>query len=73
MFLLKKCVWRMGTLLVIFNTVEVHINCDSNKTRETCVHIGYCIHLGVFMCLKKFVNVYLGVQRFPILGVRFPK
>ena len=26
-----------------------------NKTRETCVHIGYFIHLGVFICFYKIV------------------
>ena len=25
------------------------------KTRETCVHIGYFIHSGVFMCFYKIV------------------
>ena len=40
-------------LRVIFN-IEVgnyysNIYCDSNKTRETCVYIGYFIHSGVFM------------------------
>ena len=30
---------------------SVHIYCDSNKTRETCVHIGYFIHSGVYLCI----------------------
>ena len=31
----------------------LHIYYDCNKTRETCVHIGYFIHSGVFMCFYK--------------------
>ena len=33
----------------------LHIYYDSNKTRETCAHIGYFIHSGVFMCFYKIV------------------
>ena len=37
-------VWEMGMIWVMFNIEagnNVHIYYDSNKTRETCVHIGY--------------------------------
>ena len=40
--------------------ITVHIFCDSNKTRESCVHIGYFIHLEVFMCFYKIV--FTGTQ-----------
>ena len=44
-------------LCVVFN-IEVGNYSKStfiltNKTRETCVHIGYFIHSGVFMCFDK--------------------
>ena len=43
-------------LRVVFNIEAGHSYSQStfivtlNKIRETCVHIGYCIHSGVFMC-----------------------
>ena len=72
-FLITKCVWGTG---VAFNIIEagnyystVHIYYDSSKTRETCVHIGYFIHSGVFMCFYKIVIWVSGIQRFPISGI----
>ena len=44
--------------------LQVHIYYDSNKTRETSVHIGYFIHSGVFMCFYKIVYGYPGIQIF---------
>ena len=68
----------MGMLQVVFHIeggklLQVHIYHDSNKTRETCVHIVYFLHSGVFMCFNQIVYGYLGIRRFPISGVRFPK
>ena len=49
--------YRGGKLLQL-----VHIYYDSNKTRESCVVIGYFIHLGVFMCFYKIVYMYPGIR-----------
>ena len=48
---IKMCVGNGDANSHFKNTV--HIYCDSNKTRETCVHIGYFIHSGVFVCFYK--------------------
>ena len=68
-----------GELLVIFNIEAGNYYrkstfiTDSNKTRESCVHIGYFIHSGVFMWFYKIVYGYPGIQGFPFSGIRFPK
>ena len=50
----------MGMLRVVFNIEAGNYYSKStfimtNKTRETCVYIGYFIHSGVFMCFYKIV------------------
>ena len=45
---------------------------DFHKTRETCVHVGYFIHSGVFMCFYKIVYEYPDIRKFTISGIRFP-
>ena len=42
-------------------TSRFNISYDSNKTRETCLHIGYFIHSGVFMCFYKNVYGYMKI------------
>ena len=45
---------------------KVHIYCNSNKRRETCVHIGYFTDLGVLFCV--FAKLFMGIS-----GIQFPK
>ena len=62
-------VWGMGMLRVVFNKQAGNYYSKStfimtNKTRETCVHIGYFIHSGVFMCFYKTVYGYPKISNF---------
>ena len=68
----------MGKLRVVFNMEAGYYYSKSTFIVtliiiETCVGISYFIHSGVVMCLYKKKFGYPGIQRFPILGIRFPK
>ena len=62
-FLLTKCLWGMGMLRVVFNIEAGNYYSKSTfiMTCETCVHIGYFIHSGVFIC---FVQNCFRVSRY---------
>ena len=69
------CVGNGDATVVIFNIEAGYYYSKSMfvMTKETCVHIDYFIHSGVFMCFYKIVYEYPGIRRFTILGIRFPK
>ena len=45
----------------------------TNKTRETCVHIGNFIHSGAFMCFYKIVYWYPKICNFRYPTLEIPE
>ena len=63
---------RLNTEAGNHNSI-VHIYYDSNKTRETCVHIVYFIHSGVFVCLNKLFTGTRVFRKFQNFGYPVPE